>query len=75
MTSPVGHVFQSAGDCCIWCGVRRIDVAVPRILPADVRSVCPGGPTTNLRGITHLIAARRLAAALHWDRPYSPPVA
>lgn len=75
MTEPEGHVFQRAGDCCIWCGVKRIDVAVPRILPPDKRAICPGGPGSNVHGITHLIAARRVAAALHWDRPYRPPVA
>lgn len=70
--SPEGHVFQRVGDCCIWCGVRRIDVAVPRLLPADRRMVCPGGPDTNIVALTHIIAANKLAALLHWNRPFNP---
>lgn len=72
---PEGHVWCATGDCCVWCGVRRVDVAVPRLLPADKRFTCPGGPDTNIRAISHLIALQRVAQMLHWDRPYTPPVA
>lgn len=66
-----GHLYHAFGNCCIMCGVGLMESD-----ECDLRTAkCPGGPDTNVVSIAHIIAERKLARQLHFDRPFKYPPA
>jgi hypothetical protein len=66
---PSGHLWHAVGNCCIMCGTRIWQFEGGHL------PICPGGPATNIRAITHKIAERRLSKAMQYDRPFRYPSA